>query len=65
MEVLLLLGVIAIVFGAIFKVSVGIMKLLFSFVGILLAIMVIPVALALLVPLALIGLGIGFLRLIF
>ena len=65
MEILLLLGIIAIVFGTIFKVSVGIMKILFSFVGVLIVIILIPVAFAILIPLAFIGLAIGFLKIIF
>ncbi len=65
MEVLLLIGIIGLIFGSIFKVSVGIMKLLLGFVGVVVAIMIIPVAFALLVPLAFIGLAIGFLRIIF
>ncbi len=65
MEVLLFIGIIGLILGGVFKASVGIMKLLLGFVGVVVAIMIIPVAFALLVPLALIGLAVGFLRIIF
>lgn len=61
--VILLIVVLAL--GGVFKLSVGIMKLLLALLGIVFFIVLIPLAIGLIIPIAIIAIGIGLLKAVF
>lgn len=65
LEFLVVLFILSLVFGSVFKISFGIMKFVLSIIGGVILITLVPVFIALVIPLLLIGLGFGFLKAIF
>ena len=65
MELLLVIGLLFLFVSMIFKLSFGLVKLALAFVGCILIIVLLPVGLALLIPMGILALVIGFLKLIF
>ncbi len=65
LEFLILIFVLCIVLGAVFKISIGLLKFTLGIIGALIVIIFIPVGFALLIPILIIALGIGLLKAIF
>lgn len=65
MELLLFIAVLCLLGSLVFKLSLGIVKLAFGFVGILLFVLLIPVGLALIVPFGFLFIAIGLVKTIF
>lgn len=65
MELLLVVGLLFLFISMVFKLSFGLVKFALAFVGCLLVIVLLPLGLALLIPIGILALVIGFLKLIF
>jgi len=65
MELLLIIGLLFLFISMMLRLSFGIVKLALGFVGCLLVIVLLPLGLALLIPMGILVLAIGLLKLIF
>lgn len=62
---LLIIAIIFLMAGLVFKVSFGIIKLCLGLVGVILVLVLLPVGLALIIPFGILLILVGFLKLIF
>lgn len=65
MELLFILLILMLTIGLVFKLSFGLIKLVFGLIGFVLVLVFLPIGLALLFPIALCILALGFLKLLF
>jgi len=65
LELLLFFAILGLIISLVFKVSIGVIRLVLGIVGILLFFVLIPVGLALIIPIICLVIAVGIIRLIF
>ncbi|MDF1616082.1 hypothetical protein [Petrocella sp. FN5] len=65
LELLLFFAILGLILSLLFKVSIGIIRLALGIVGVLLFFVLIPVGLALIIPIVCLAIAVGIIRLIF
>lgn len=65
LELLLFFAILGLIISLVFKVSIGVIRLALGIVGVLLFFVLIPVGLALIIPIICLVIAVGLIRLIF